>query len=194
MEIKAEFSKALTDVTTARYVDVTIGNDYVTIVRRIQLDRNVKSASADGSGTAVGSHYQVTNITDAGTASVISQNSSFTALYVVHDFVPGNFDSRFITWKKGGKTDQFPKGTAITMLEISSDNQVTDFWYYKSDGTAAKVDLKEFTRMSGNEKYSYVTTGTSAVSFRYQFIVDFSGAKETDTGDYQLALGVAVRM
>lgn len=191
MEIKAEFSKALTDVTTARYVDVTIGNDYVTIVRRIQLDRNVKPASADGSGTAVGSHYQVTNVTDAGTASVISQNSSFTALYVVHDFVPGNFDSRFITWKKGGETDPFPKGTAITMLEISSDNQVTDFWYYKSDGTAAKVDLKEFTRMSGNEKYSYVTTGTSAVSFRYQFIVDFSGAEETDTGDYQLALGVA---
>ena len=54
-----EFSKALTDNERERYIDVTLGNDQVTLKRRIWLVCKVIPVSFSGSGILPGSCYQL---------------------------------------------------------------------------------------------------------------------------------------
>lgn len=183
MTAGVRFSRALTDTATPRYVDIVLGNDDINITCRVQLNRKVIAASADKSGVAVGENFMVPTV---GASCNISRDSSFTALYVVENFVPGNFSGQVLQWQDGsGSTASFPTGTTITMMEISDDNAVTSYWYYKPNGSS--VNLNEFTRMAGTGKYSYDTTATASTTLRYMFVVNF-GQAQAAAGSYKLVL------
>ena len=70
-------------------------------------------------------------LTEKNKKAVIDGASSFTAFYHVRSFIPGNYDSRKIVWKKDGMEEGLPVGTSIIMTERSEERSTTDFWYYK---------------------------------------------------------------
>lgn len=187
--IKVYYSKAMTDNTNQRYIKITLGNDNIDMTYQINLVRNIEPADAKGSGIVGGEVYQVPKIDDDNTKICnISQNSAFTGLYVIKSFVPGNFKNQMITWKKDNVATNLPSGATIIMMPISDTNKVTGYWYYKCDGTKNKVDLNEFVKMGGTQKYSYDTTTPSGTTLRYQFVVNF-GSGEAATGNYKLVFG-----
>lgn len=187
--IKVYYSKAMTDRVTQRYIKITFGNDDIDMTYQLNLVRQIEPADAKGSGIVEGEVYQVPKIDDDGTKICsISQNSAFTGLYVVNSFVPGNFTSQTITWKKDDVEKKLPSGTTIIMMPISEDNKVTGYWYYKANGSESKIDLNQFVKMSGGSQYSYDTKTSSGTTLRYQFVVDFENAQE-ETGNYKLAFG-----
>lgn len=188
LQANVSFSKALTDVATPRYIDVTLGNDDVDIVCRIQLVRKVAAADATDSGVAPGENFQVPNVSDSCT---ISRNSAFTGLYVIKNFVPGNFASQKISWcDSTGAAVKLPAGTTLTMMRISGDNAVTDYWYYKADGKSSSVDLKQFKHMSGTEAFAYDTSATSGTTLRYLVVADFGDA-DAPAGAYKMKFSAA---
>ena len=86
-----EFSKALTDSERERYIDVTLGNDQVTLKRRIWLVCKVIPVSFSGSGILPGSCYQLRSAeAEKNKKAVIDEASSFTAFYNVRSFIPVN--------------------------------------------------------------------------------------------------------
>lgn len=183
-----EFSKALTDSERERYIDVTLGNDQVTLKRRIWLVCKVIPVSFSGSGILPGSCYQLRSAeAEKNKKAVIDGASSFTAFYHVRSFIPGNYDSRKIVWKKDGMEEGLPVGTSIIMTERSEERSTTDFWYYKVQEKVSRIDLNEFTRMSGDEEYSYDMESTEYNSLDYQFMADFEESEEkAEEGLYQL--------
>lgn len=188
LQTKVFFSKALTDVTTERYVDLVLGNDDVDITCRVKLERKVAAATAADSGVAVGEQFQVPQV--AKNCS-ISQDSAFTALYVVKNFVPGNYSSQLLKWRdSGGADSSFPAGTSITMMEVDEKSQITGYWYCKPSGSS--VDLRSFTRMAGTENYSYDTSATAGTTLRYLFVVNF-GQASASAGSYQLAFDATAK-
>ena len=188
LQAQAFFSKALTDVTTERYVDIVLGNDDVDITCRVKLERKVTAASATGSGVAVGEQFKVPNVEPNCT---ISQDSAFTALYVVENFVPGNYEHQLLKWQDSkGTARSFPRGTTITMMEVNENSQITGYWYCKPSGSS--VDLRSFTRMAGTENYSYDTSATAGTTLRYLFVVNF-GQASASAGSYQLAFDATAK-
>ena len=188
LQTKVFFSKALTDVTTERYVDLVLGNDDVDITCRVKLERKVAAATAADSGVAVGEQFQVPQV--AKNCS-ISRDSAFTALYVVKNFVPGNYSSQLLKWRdSGGADSSFPAGTTITMMEVDENSQITGYWYCKPSGSS--VDLRSFTRMAGTENYSYDTSATAGTTLRYLFVVNF-GQASASAGSYQLAFDATAK-
>ncbi len=188
LQTKVFFSKALTDVTTERYVDLVLGNDDVDITCRVKLERKVTAASATGSGVAVGEQFQVPKVAESCS---ISQDSAFTALYVIENFVPGNYSGQLLKWQNSSGTDSsFPAGTTITMMEVNEDSQITGYWYCKPSGSS--VNLSSFTRMAGTEKYSYDTSATAGTTLRYLFVVNF-GQASASAGSYQLAFDATAK-
>lgn len=188
---KVTFSKALTDSTTARYIDITFGNDNINIKYRIDLLREVEAAEATRSGVVGGEVYQVPKLNETKPRECsISQNSAFTGLYYIENFVPGNYKDQTITWKKGDEAQNLPKGATIIMMPVNTNNSVEGYWYYKADGTKDKIDLTEFTKMSGTGKYQYSTKGTTGVTLRYLFVVNFGDTiSDLTTGSYKLVFG-----
>lgn len=182
IQARGDFSKALTDVTTDRYVDVVLGNDDVNIILRIKLERKVAAASVDGSGVALGEQFQVPKVSDNCS---ISKDSAFTALYEIKNFIPGNYNGQFLRWQDdSGNSVSFPTGTTITMMEVDGQSKVTSYWYAKPTGSS--VNLSDFTRMGGTAKYNYNTSSATATSLRYLFVVNF-GQANAATGSYRLA-------
>lgn len=188
---KVTFSKALTDSTTPRYIDITFGNDNINIKYRINLLREVEAAEATKSGVVGGEVYQVPKLDEENPRECsISQNAAFTGLYYIENFVPGNYKDQTITWKKDDVAQKLPEGTTIIMMPVDANNNVEGYWYYKADGTKDKVDLTEFTKMSGTSKYQYSTAGTTGVTLRYLFVVDFGDTtSDLETGSYKLVFG-----
>lgn len=181
LQARGDFSKALTDVTTDRYVDVVLGNDDVSVTMRIKLERKAATASVDGSGVALGEQFQVPKVSD--TCS-ISKDSAFTALYEIKNFIPGNYSGQLLRWQDAsGASATFPAGTTITMMEVDGQSKVTSYWYAKPTGSS--VNLADFTRMGGSGKYSYNTSSATATSLRYLFVVNFGQAKAS-AGSYHL--------
>ena len=183
LQAEVQFSTALTDVITERYVDIELGNDDIDIMCRVVLERKVTAATAKNSGVAEGEQFIVPNVTSSCS---ISRDSSFTALYVVENFVPGNYSNQVLKWQNSaGQQASFPAGTTITMMEISADNAVTSYWYYKPNGS--DVDLNQFVRMAGKATYSYDTSTTTPTTLRYMFVVNF-GQAQAAAGSYKLVL------
>lgn len=183
------FSRALTDVTTDRHVDIVIGNDDVELTFRVKLVRVVAAASADKSGVAVGEHFQVPNVS---TACSIAQNAAFTALYVVENFVPGNYTAQTLSWlNSAGSATAFPSGTTVTMMTVDETSAVTGLWYLPVGGSAA-VDLSKFIRMAGTETFTYDKTTTTPTTLRYLFVVNF-GLGAAPAGEYKLAFNAAAK-
>ena len=144
--------------------------------------------SFSGSGILPGSCYQLRSAeTEKNKKAVIDEASSFTAFYNVRSFIPGNYDSRKIVWKKDGMEEGLPVGTSIIMTERSEERSTTDFWYYKVQEKVSRIDLNKFTRMSGDEEYSYDMESTEYNSLDYQFMADFEESEEkAEEGLYQL--------
>lgn len=195
INIKAEvtFSKALTDINTERYIDITLGNDNITIKYRINLIRKVEAAKATKSGVAVGEVYQVPQLDkDNPSKCSISQNSAFTGLYYIENFVPGNYKDQTITWKKDNTEQNLPDGATIIMMPVDVNDKVEGYWYYKANGSENKIDLTNFTKMSGTDKYQYSTEGTTGITLKYLFVVNFGDTKtDLDTDSYKLVFGAA---
>lgn len=187
LTVNVYYSKAMTDAVTPRYVKLTIGNDDIDMIYQINLKRIIQVANATGSGITAGEIYQVPKLDPTKTCS-ISQNSSFTGLYVVNSFVSGNFKNQMITWKKDNVETNLPNKTTVIMMPISEDNRVEGYWYYKSQGGKSKIDLKEFVKMSGKETYNYDTSTTTGTTLRYLFVVNF-GRADASVGNYKLAFG-----
>lgn len=183
-----EFSRALTDCERERYIDVILGNDQVTLRRRIWLVCKVVPVSFSGSGIISGSCYQLRSAeAEKNKKAVINGASSFTAFYHGRFFIPGNYDSRKIVWKKDGIEEVLPAGTSIIMTEQSDERDTTDFWYYKVQEEVSRIDLNEFTRMGSDEEYSYDMESTEYNALNYQFIVAFEESEEkVEDGLYQL--------
>ena len=189
LQTEVLFSTALTDAITPRYMDVTIGNENVDITFRIQLNRTVKIVDAKASGVTDGANYQVPKI---ASSCKIGHKSAFTALYVLKDFVPGNYSKQLIKWKSSDSASSitvFPKNTNITMMEISDQSKVNSFWYYKTTGEEKNgIDLNQFKRMSGSAAYTYNSSSAASTTIRYMFVIDFSEAALTteNIGSYQI--------
>lgn len=183
------FSNALTDTTTERYVDVTIGNDDINIICRIRLVRKVAVASADKSGVAVGEQFQVPAVSSNCT---ISKDSAFTALYVIDNFIPGNYSNQTISWQKAGAVTSFPAGITITMLPISDSGVTngTDCWYIRPTGSS--VNLNQFAHINGTQKFSYDQASTTSKSLKYLFIINFEQAAPKE-GEYQLVFNAEAK-
>ena len=59
--------------------------------------------------------------------------------------------------------------------------------YYKVQEKVSRIDLNKFTRMSGDEEYSYDMESTEYNSLDYQFMADFEESEEkAEEGLYQL--------
>ena len=50
--------------------------------------------------------------------------------------------------------------------------------YYKVQEKVSRIDLNKFTRMSGDEEYSYDMESTEYNSLDYQFMADFEESEE----------------
>ena len=182
------YSKALTDSTTVRFIDVTLGNEYIDLTVRIQLIREVAKADATASGVVAGRNYQVPQV---AAECEISQDSSFTALFVVGFYKPGNHESQEIRWRdQDEKEVNLPENAEITLMQISETNDVESYWYYKADGSKSTVDLKEFCRMGGTEHFQYSTTGNDDETLRYLLVIDFEEC-HVSAGEYQIAFSAS---
>ena len=182
------YSKALTDSTTIRYVDVILGNESIDLTVRIQLIREVAKADATASGVVGGRNYQVPQV---AAECEISQDSSFTALFVVGFYKPGNHESQEIRWRdQDGKEVNFPENAEITLMQISETNDVESYWYYKADGNKSAVNLKEFCRMGGTEQFQYSTTGNDDETLHYLLVIDFEKC-QVSAGEYQIVFSAS---
>ncbi len=117
-----------------------------------------------------------------GKETSISRDSAFTARFTVSDYIPDEYTAQTLSFSKS-----LPAGTTIIMKADGG------YWYYNLGETAESViDLTKFTAMGGEEKFSFNTTeNTSAKTFTYQFIVDFSKAANntlTDNDSLEVSL------
>ena len=185
LQAAVTFSKALTDATTERYVDLVIGNDCVDITWRVNLKRTVAPVAAEGSGVAAGACYQVPTV---GDSCSIARNSAFTALFVAENFVPANYSGQSIGLESISSSDDvaaeagdaeiaFPQGTAITMMPLDESSNVTGCWQHVAAVGESSVGLDAFTRVAGGSSAPFTcdTTSPSQTTLRYMLVVDFSG-------------------
>lgn len=190
LSARTYFSKALTDVNTERYVDIFFGNDDVDIAVRVRLKRSVVAADVNGSGTAAGENFQTVAVSED--AKTIACNASFTALYDVANYVPGNFTAQKLVWKSGDTVAVLPVGTNITMMVLGSDNKVKSWWLYTAKGNESAVDLKNFKRMSGSDDFTYDVGSTAWTELKYQFVVSLPPAGASK-GSYSLGFAADAR-
>lgn len=185
-QISVDFSSALSEAATPRYVDVTFGDDDVDITVRINLIRVYTPAAAKDAGVAVGEHYSVPKVSDSAT---VASNSAFTALFPIYDFVPSNYSSQKLKWKAAdGSAAVIPNGTTIIMVGLKSDNTPESYWFYRSTDSSSSIDLNQFENMSNGRSFTYDTTSTSSASLKYLFVVNFEHASPTK-GSYKIAFG-----
>ena len=130
--------------------------------------RIVKAANATNSRIVGGEVFQVPGTETQSTS--ITQNLDFTALFVVENFIPGNYADRKLCWTDGHDHEKpLPIGATITMMEVSEESKVIDYWYYKVQTPATEVDLTSFHRMSGSaeDTYQYKKMGFENETLRY---------------------------
>ena len=185
--VHVDFSRALTDITTPRHIDVTFGDDDVDMTVRINFNRTVKPAEATDAGVAVGENYIVPNVSPSVS---IASDSAFTALFPIDGFVPSNYSAQKLKWKTStGASATIPPGTSIIMVGLKTDKTPESYWVYKAAGNESEIDLNKFQRMSSTgESFSYDTKTTSATSLKYLFVVNFAGSS-AKAGSYKIAFG-----
>lgn len=185
-DIAVDFSTALTDASSQRYVDVVIGDDDIDITVRVNLRRTVKPADATEAGVAEGENYAAPKVSGSVT---IANNSAFTALFPVSGFVPANYSAQKLKWKTAdGAAANIPSGTTIIMVGLKDDNTADSYWLYRSTGGKSQVDLSEFKSMDAGQVFSYDTESSTQVTLKYLFVVNFSNA-DAANGPYKIAFG-----
>lgn len=101
----------------------------------------------------------------------ISPDSAFTVQFAVSDYIPGEYSAQALSF-----TVVLPVGTTVIM------KVGTEYWYYIFGTATNSIALTDFTAMGETgataRKFTFATTGDSATSFTYQFIVDFSQVTE----------------
>ena len=185
-DVAVDFSTALTDASSKRYVDVTIGDDDIDITLRVNLTRAVKPADAKDAGVAVGENYNAPKVSSSVT---IADNSAFSALFPVSDFVPANYSAQKLKWKtSAGAAANIPSGTTIIMVGLKADNTPESYWLYRATGSKSEVDLSEFKSMDTGKAFSYDKKAVAPTSLKYLFVVNFAKASAA-TGSYKIAFG-----
>ena len=188
VDVAVDFSTALTDSSTTRYVDVTIGDDDVDITVRVNLKRTVKPADVKGSGVAVGENFAVPGVSDSVS---IANNSAFSALFSVDGFVPANHPTRMLKWKNSsGAAANIPSGTTIIMVGLNDKNKADSYWLYRATGGESEVDLSEFKNMATGKSFSYDTGAVTPSSLKYLFVANFANAT-AESGTYKIAFGAS---
>ena len=185
-QISVDFSSALSETATPRYVDVAFGDDDVDITVRINLIRVYTPAAAKDAGVVAGEHYSVPKVSNSVT---VASNSAFTALFPIKGFVPSNYSSQKLKWKTADDgAAAIPNGTTIVMVGLKSDNTPESYWLYRSTGNSSEIDLNQFRNMSNGKPFTYDTASTSSASLKYLFVVNFEHAGPAK-GSYKIAFG-----
>ena len=112
-----------------------------------------------------------------GKDTSISRDSAFTAQFTVRDYIPAEYTKQALNFSQ-----VLPAGTTII---LKADN---NYWYYKVGEVNREIDLTYFTAMGGTDRFKFDTEGTSAQSFTYQFIVDFSKTAGISVGSLDVSL------
>ncbi len=115
----------------------------------------------------------------------ISRDSAFTAQFTVSDYIPDEYTRQELKFSQG-----LPSKTTI-ILKFNGK-----YWYYKlPTDNVTTIDLTAFTAMGkNNELFTVNTVDATAITFTYQFIVDFSKTINTMTESLQVTLSLVANI
>ena len=174
---------ALTDITTQRYITFEIASDSVTIPVRININRELATIGEIATGIIAGKEY-----INAGSADKvsISQDSAFTAQFVIPNFNSTNYGAHKLTFSQ-----RLPAGTTIAMIDYTA--ATPRYAYFRVNSSVSQIDLTQFKLMGTNTAYT-ITTLSNVVE-KLLFVVDFSNATSyLAAGDYTITLNVASKV
>lgn len=162
---------SLTDNSQTRYIVLTYQSDNgLTIKQKININREIAGASDPKSAIVAGKRYL--NYDDTTTEVTISENSAFTAQFIV-EYIPDNYSGQSFEF-----SDKLPNGTTLVLGNLST-NETPTYWYYEV-GTDEKstFNFTDFNLMgkTSSDKYK-LPTGIDVIEERLLLIVDFSEVK-----------------
>lgn len=176
---------AISDITTERYVVVTLtSNKGVTIRVKIDIKRELALADDPKSAITAGKVY----IPFAETAKevTISQDSAFTAQFI-ESYIPDLYSGdRTIAFSKA-----LPEGTTLLLADVTDIN-APGYWHYRLDGAQDEVTFAQFYRIgtTGTSDYNN-PVGNDTHQERLLLVVDFSECAQTPSAaDYTVKLTI----
>lgn len=181
--VDLNFSRQLND-PTQKYITFVLESEAVKLTFRAYVTPIPAKADATDSGVLPGEVFGSAAVNDSVT---IAKDSSFTAVYVVDKFQPSSYEAQTLALQTAsGAAATLPSGATVIMMELNESGEPQNYWYYLADGSAASIDLKSFKKMGGSGSYSYDTTSSTLGDLRYKLVLNFSGASDLLSGDYQL--------
>ncbi len=181
--VDLNFSRQLND-PTQKYITFVLESDAAKLTFKVNVVPVPAKADATNSGVLAGEVFGSAAVNDSVT---IAKDSSFTAVYVVDKFQPSSYEAQTLALQTAsGAAATLPSGATVIMMELNESGEPQNYWYYLADGSAASIDLKSFKKMGGSGSYSYDTTSSTLGDLRYKLVLNFSGASDLLSGDYQL--------
>ena len=168
----------LSDIVTARYVELTlIGDNGVIVPVKINIAREMAAAEPAQSAILAGKIYVPFN--DAVTEIELSQNSAFTAQFVTNDFIPVNYKNTTLDF-----SEKPINGTTITMIDWTDNSDLRFYHYEFNSESDSSIPLTDFIEMGGSNHYQE-SDSTDSVKETLLFIVQYplSGEKIMDESD-----------
>ena len=139
---------ALNDNSQIRYIIVTLQSENgITLKQKININREVVQASDPQIAIVAGKRY--VTFDDLTTDTVISQDSSFTAQFIL-EYIPNTYKDERITF-----SNALPVGTKI-ILENFTDEANPTYWYYSVNSAISTIKLEDFVAMgrTGSDNYN----------------------------------------
>lgn len=158
---------ALNENSQTRYVIITLESENgLRIKQRININREVVQASDPQIAIVEGKRYL--NFDDISTEAVISQDSAFTAQFIL-EYIPETYKDERITF-----STTLPVGTKVVLENLTDDLNPT-YWYYTVNTPVSSINLEQFVLMgkTGNENYN-MPTNMDIINEKMLVIVDFS--------------------
>ena len=173
---------ALNDNSQARYIVVTFESDNgITLKQRIDINREVVQASDPKIAIVEGKRYLTFD--DLTTEAVISQDSAFTAQFIL-EYIPETYVDERITF-----SNALPVGTKITLVNLTDSSNPT-YWYYSVGSAVTSVKLKDFVSMgkTGSDKYE-APDDIDIINEKLLVVVDFAQCTSClSAGSYNIKL------
>ncbi|MBQ8934947.1 MAG: hypothetical protein IJ049_00885, partial [Oscillospiraceae bacterium] len=181
--VDLNFSRQLND-PTQKYITFVLESAAAKLTFKVNVVPVPAKADATNSGVLAGEVFVSAAVNDSVT---IAKDSSFTAVYVVNTFQPSSYESQTLALQTAsGAAAKLPSGATVILMELNESGEPQNYWYYLADGSATSIDLKSFKKMGGSGSYSYDTTSSTLGDLRYKLVLNFSGASDLLSGDYQL--------
>jgi len=166
---------ALSDIVTERYVQIKlVGNNGVIIPVKINILREM--ALADNAASAIQGGKEYLQVAGDAETVEISEDSAFTAQFVVPNLIPDNYAVRTLSFSTPAA------GTTIVMIDRTNPS-APGYYHYTLSAGEKEVVLTKFVRMGSGENYQY-PTGVTPVTEQFLFVVDLpdNGAAAGDIG------------